>query len=344
MVPQTAPPPLPHAAFALRLHWRRKRRDVRRHLTRSSKRPMHPVERCEDRVMPGTLFGSAIDPLAGALGLIWNADRDPGVGAATACRTVRVRPPQRGTGSFLRPIHTSLRDPVGCRPTRLSKRCQPECLARLRPRPGKLLPSQTVDTSFGSQGNAAKPSRPAPDFGSPMPANPAGHDDGGGGGGGDGTGQQGSGGGGGKFRFGRSSQFRSIQRRRRRRRGGHPFRRLSQSFQQSRQRRRRQGSWRRRCGRCLQYRFAEWSGGQQRGGRAIRIQLEDVRLNCGSCSRPLAASAADGRPARRRLLDFLQPQPTTIRSHRHSLRSDDHPEWRKSTARVQGISIPTRSS
>ena len=63
----------------LGFHWFRRRPRGRHRLKGPRPQPLQSIEACESRLMPGTLLGSAIDPLAGALSLLWTSDRDPGI-------------------------------------------------------------------------------------------------------------------------------------------------------------------------------------------------------------------------------------------------------------------------
>ena len=63
----------------LGFHWFRRRARGRHRLKGPRPPPLQSIEACESRLMPGTLLGSAIDPLAGALSLLWTSDRDPGI-------------------------------------------------------------------------------------------------------------------------------------------------------------------------------------------------------------------------------------------------------------------------
>ena len=63
----------------LRFHWLSRKPRKRQRLKGPKPRPMQSLEACEPRLMPGTLLGSAIDPLAGALSQLFQSDRDPGI-------------------------------------------------------------------------------------------------------------------------------------------------------------------------------------------------------------------------------------------------------------------------
>jgi len=68
----------------LRFHWLGRRPRKRLRLKGPKTQPMQSLEACEPRLMPGTLFGSAIDPLAGALNQLFQSDRDPGIAPSKA--------------------------------------------------------------------------------------------------------------------------------------------------------------------------------------------------------------------------------------------------------------------
>src|SRR5262249_20771390 len=74
----------PMRRSVLRFHWFGQRPRKRQRLSGPKPRPMQSLEACEPRLMPGTLLGSAIDPLAGALSQLFQPDRDPGIAPTTS--------------------------------------------------------------------------------------------------------------------------------------------------------------------------------------------------------------------------------------------------------------------
>ena len=171
MVSQTAPPPpLPHAAFALAtaLEMEAKRRASSPHkvhqATNASGRAVRRPRHARDP------FGSAIDPLAGALGLIWDSDRDPGVtprdgvphstGATRSSGDGEV--PPADSHEPLGPVGLPANPPQ----SRASQNGSPGC-----PGPGKLFPVPNGRHVLGNPRKRHRPPPPARDFGSTMPAN-----------------------------------------------------------------------------------------------------------------------------------------------------------------------------
>ena len=158
MVSQTAPPPpLPHAAFALAtaLEMEAKRRASSPHKVHQSTNASGRAVRRPRYVRDP--FGSAIDPLAGALGLIWDSDRDPASRLVTAAHSTGAMC-SSGDGEVSSGRFTRALGPLDCRPTHL-KASQARWVPGSLPA-WKTLPSQTVAHAWAPKETPPSPSPP----------------------------------------------------------------------------------------------------------------------------------------------------------------------------------------
>jgi hypothetical protein len=179
----------------LRFHWFGRNPRKRYRLQGPKPRPMQSIEACEPRLMPGTLLGSAIDPLAGALSRLWPSDEAGPVSKnATANSTGNTGPSLSESPA---PPATAV-EPKGAATVPpdagVTPQTSPVPQSSSLPALDDSLPPQSVPTTIATQNNQGKQHEAAPEIGA-LNSDNAPRTDNQGGGGSNGAGWEPSGGG-----------------------------------------------------------------------------------------------------------------------------------------------------